>query len=151
MAELMLGQPLFPGESGIDQLVEIIKVLGTPSREQIKTMNPNYMEHKFPQIKPHPFSKVRFPMIRLIFVRGLITTFQVFRPRTAPESIDLVSKLLEYTPEARLSAIEAMCHPFFDELRGEGARMPNGKEFPLLFDFTREGTIVVVAPGQEKC
>jgi hypothetical protein len=59
MAELMMGQPLFPGESGIDQLVEIIKVLGTPSREQIKTMNPNYMEHKFPQIKPHPFSKVR--------------------------------------------------------------------------------------------
>ena len=59
MAELMLGQPLFPGESGIDQLVEIIKVLGTPSREQIKTMNPNYMEHKFPQIKPHPFPKVR--------------------------------------------------------------------------------------------
>jgi glycogen synthase kinase 3 beta len=41
MAELMLGQPLFPGESGIDQLVEIIKVLGTPSRDQIKTMNPN--------------------------------------------------------------------------------------------------------------
>jgi glycogen synthase kinase 3 beta len=58
MAELMLGHPLFPGESGIDQLVEIIKVLGTPTREQIKTMNPNYMEHKFPQIKPHPFSKV---------------------------------------------------------------------------------------------
>ena len=59
MAELMLGQPLFPGESGIDQLVEIIKVLGTPTREQIRTMNPNYMEHKFPQIKPHPFNKVR--------------------------------------------------------------------------------------------
>ncbi|KAI0710454.1 Pkinase-domain-containing protein [Cerioporus squamosus] len=111
MAELMLGQPLFPGESGIDQLVEIIKVLGTPSREQIKTMNPNYMEHKFPQIKPHPFSKV-------------------FRPRTAPEAIDLVAKLLD--------AVEAMCHPFFDELRQEGAKMPNGKEFPPLFDFTRE-------------
>lgn len=56
----MLGQPLFPGESGIDQLVEIIKVLGTPTREQIRTMNPNYMEHKFPQIKPHPFNKVLF-------------------------------------------------------------------------------------------
>ena len=59
MAELMLGQPLFPGESGIDQLVEIIKILGTPTRDQIRTMNPNYMEHKFPQIKPHPFNKVR--------------------------------------------------------------------------------------------
>lgn len=58
----MLGQPLFPGESGIDQLVEIIKVLGTPTREQIRTMNPNYMEHKFPQIKPHPFNKASFPV-----------------------------------------------------------------------------------------
>ncbi|KAF8502440.1 kinase-like domain-containing protein [Gautieria morchelliformis] len=119
MAELMLGQPLFPGESGIDQLVEIIKVLGTPSREQIKTMNPNYQDHRFPQIKPHPFSKV-------------------FRPRTPSEAVDLVAKLLEYTPESRLSAIEAMCHPFFDELRVEGQRMPNGKDFPPLFDFTRE-------------
>jgi glycogen synthase kinase 3 beta len=63
----------------------------------------------------------------------------VFRPRTAPEAIDLVSKLLEYTPEVRLSAIEAMVHPFFDELRAEGAKMPNGKEFPPLFNFTREG------------
>jgi len=119
MAELMLGQPLFPGESGIDQLVEIIKILGTPTREQIKTMNPNYMEHKFPQIKPHPFNKV-------------------FRPRTPADAIDLVSKLLEYTPNSRLSAIEAMVHPLFDELRTEGVRMPNGREFPRLFDFTKE-------------
>ncbi|KAF8311268.1 Pkinase-domain-containing protein [Clavulina sp. PMI_390] len=119
MAELMLGQPLFPGESGIDQLVEIIKVLGTPTRDQIKTMNPNYMEHKFPQIKPHPFSKV-------------------FRPRTPVEAIDLVSRLLEYTPQARLSAVEAMCHPFFDDLRVESTKMPNGKDLPLLFNFTRE-------------
>ncbi|VAH75592.1 unnamed protein product [Triticum turgidum subsp. durum] len=54
LAELMLGQPLFPGESGVDQLVEIIKVLGTPTREEIKCMNPNYTEFKFPQIKAHP-------------------------------------------------------------------------------------------------
>ena len=32
-AEMLLGQPLFPGESGVDQLVEIIKVLGTPTRD----------------------------------------------------------------------------------------------------------------------
>jgi len=119
MAELMLGQPLFPGESGIDQLVEIIKVLGTPTREQIKTMNPNYMEHKFPQIKPHPFSKV-------------------FRPRTSADSLDLVAKLLEYTPTARLTAIEAMTHPLFNELRVETTSMPSGREMPRLFDFTRE-------------
>ncbi|THC90215.1 hypothetical protein EYZ11_010329 [Aspergillus tanneri] len=112
------------GESGIDQLVEIIKVLGTPSREQIRTMNPNYMEHKFPQIKPHPFNKV-------------------FR-RAPHEAIDLISALLEYTPTQRLSAIEAMCHPFFDELRDPNIRLPDSRhpnsssrELPNLFDFSK--------------
>ena len=57
-AELLLGQPIFPGDSGVDQLVEIIKVLGTPTREQIREMNPNYSEFKFPQIKAHPWTKV---------------------------------------------------------------------------------------------
>jgi len=58
VAELLLGQPIFPGDSGVDQLVEIIKVLGTPSREQIREMNQNYQEFKFPQIKAHPWPKV---------------------------------------------------------------------------------------------
>ena len=58
LAELLLGQPIFPGDSGVDQLVEIIKVLGTPTREQIREMNPNYQEFKFPQIKAHAWAKV---------------------------------------------------------------------------------------------
>ena len=33
IAELLAGEPVFPGDSGVDQLVEIIKVLGTPTRE----------------------------------------------------------------------------------------------------------------------
>jgi serine/threonine protein kinase len=33
IAELICGQPIFPGDSGVDQLVEIIKILGTPSRD----------------------------------------------------------------------------------------------------------------------
>lgn len=130
MAELMLGQPLFPGESGIDQLVEIIKVLGTPTRDQIRTMNPNYMEHKFPQIKPHPFSKV-------------------FR-KAEPPAIALIEKLLEYTPTERLSAIQAMVHPFFDDLRRPDTKLPdsrhaNGaiKDLPVLFDFSRHGTYLI--------
>ena len=58
MAELLLGQPFFPGDSGIDQLVEIIKILGTPSKQEIAAMNASYVEHRFPQIKPHPLTKV---------------------------------------------------------------------------------------------
>ena len=40
IAEMVLGQPLFPGGSGVDQLVEIVKILGTPTREQVVAMNP---------------------------------------------------------------------------------------------------------------
>ena len=145
MAELMLGQPLFPGESGIDQLVEIIKVLGTPTRDQIRTMNPNYMEHKFPQIKPHPFNKVAHPYCDHDLYP--LTRNKVFR-KASSDAIDLISALLEYTPTQRLSAIEAMCQPFFDELRDPNTRLPdsrhsNGssKELPNLFDFSRHGMI----------
>lgn len=116
-AELMLGQPIFPGDSGVDQLVEIIKVLGTPTREQIKEMNPNYTEFKFPQIKAHPWQKV-------------------FRARTSPEAIDLVSRLLEYTPSARISPLQACAHTFFDELREPATKLPNGRDLPPLFNFT---------------
>lgn len=140
----MLGQPLFPGESGIDQLVEIIKVLGTPTKEQIRTMNPNYMEHKFPQIKPHPFSKVRQSMA-LGGAFGTNYLFKVFR-KASLDAIDLISKLLEYTPSQRLSAVEAMCHSFFDELRDPNTKLPDSRnvngpirDLPPLFNFTRHG------------
>jgi hypothetical protein len=36
----------------------VAQVLGTPTREEIKCMNPNYTEFKFPQIKAHPWHKV---------------------------------------------------------------------------------------------
>ncbi|KAM0892833.1 hypothetical protein ACQ4PT_025495 [Festuca glaucescens] len=116
MAELLLGQPLFPGESGVDQLVEIIKVLGTPTREEIKCMNPNYTEFKFPQIKAHPWHKV-------------------FQKKLPPEAMDLVSRFLQYSPDLRCTAMEACMHPFFDELRDPNTRLPNGRPLPPLFNF----------------
>ncbi|KAH0508654.1 Glycogen synthase kinase-3 beta [Microtus ochrogaster] len=87
LAELLLGQPIFPGDSGVDQLVEIIKV---------------------------------------------------FRPRTPPEAIALCSRLLEYTPTARLTPLEACAHSFFDELRDPNVKLPNGRDTPALFNFTTQ-------------
>jgi serine/threonine protein kinase len=119
-AEMLLGTPIFPGESNVDQLVEIIKVVGTPTREEIHAMNPNYTDFKFPQIKPHPWAKV-------------------FRNRAPPEAIDLVSKLLRYAPLKRLSPLEACAHPFFDELRDPAQRLPSGVallSFPTMIPFS---------------
>jgi len=117
MAELLLGKPLFPGDSGVDQLIEIIKILGTPTKEQIQSMNPNHTSFKFPQIKPHPWVKV-------------------FRNKAPPDAVDLVSKFLHYEPNLRLHPFEALAHPFFDELRDPNSRLPNGKPLPNLFNFT---------------
>lgn len=155
IAELLLGRPLFAGNSGVDQLVEIIKVLGTPSKAEIEAMNSNYTDFKFPHIKPVPWSKV-------------------FHPQTDADAVDLVSRLLVYEPQKRVRPMEALAHPFFDELRrtvdesdGSGggggggggggsnynhdgeeeesacgvggaptARLPDGKPLPPLFDLT---------------
>ena len=119
IAELLLGEPLFPGESGVDQLVEIIKVLGTPTKEQIHSMNPNYSEFKFPSIKAHPWK-------------------QVFHKRRQPDAIDMIQKVLVYEPTKRLTPLQVLAHPFFDELRDENTRIPNGNPLPDLFDFTEE-------------
>lgn len=117
LAELLLGAPIFPGDSGVDQLVEIIKVLGSPTREQISEMNQSYTEFRFPHIRPHPWHKV-------------------FRSPTPEEAIELTCRLLEYTPSTRLKPMDALCHHFFNELRVEGTKMPNNRELPPLFNFT---------------
>ena len=105
MAELILGQPLFPGELGIDQLVEIIKILGTPTKEQIRDMNPNYMKHKFPQIKPIPLLKIFKKMPN--------------------DCLQFLAKTLQYSPLERISCIEGLSDPYFDELRDPEVRLPN--------------------------
>ncbi|TMW63175.1 hypothetical protein Poli38472_002116 [Pythium oligandrum] len=130
-AELLLGQPLFPGESGVDQLVEIIKVLGTPQREEIEAMNPNYTEFQFPQIKAHSWNKI-------------------FRSRTPPEAIDLLSKMLVYDPKKRLRPLEAAAHPFFDELRQEALTLPNNATVPPLFNYTLQELLQVDESAREK-
>lgn len=47
----------------------LVQVLGTPTREEIKCMNPNYTEFKFPQIKAHPWHKVLGTMGTFFFWR----------------------------------------------------------------------------------
>mmetsp|Transcript_2425 Transcript_2425/g.3539 ORF Transcript_2425/g.3539 Transcript_2425/m.3539 type:complete len:425 (-) Transcript_2425:405-1679(-) len=117
-AELLLGQPLFPGDSGVDQLVEIIKVLGTPTREEIKAMNKNYTEFRFPQIRAHPWN-------------------EVFRSRTPEEAVDLISSMLAYDPEKRIGLLDSCLHPFFKELKDPNLKLPDGSPLPPLFNFTQ--------------
>jgi len=131
-AELILGQPLFPGESGVDQLVEIIKVLGTPTKDELKAMNPNYTEFKFPQIKAHPWSKV-------------------FQTRTASQpAVEFISQLLQYNPKLRPNGLQACAHPFFDNLRSQNCALSADKPLPDCFNFTKEEMGVMDANLKKK-
>ena len=71
MAEMVLGEPIFCGESALDQLAEIIKILGTPTQTQILQMNPNSEEVKLPKIKAKPWNKVLIIEIVLLLNLGI--------------------------------------------------------------------------------
>jgi serine/threonine protein kinase len=79
------------------------------------------------QIKAHPWSKV-------------------FHKRMPADAVDLVSKLLQYSPHLRFNALEACAHPFFDELRDPTCRLPSGC-VSLAFSPTREHWDRVVVGG----
>jgi glycogen synthase kinase 3 beta len=87
LTELLLGVPIFPGSSGVDQCVEIIKALGTPTRDDFQAMIHIDQDFQYPRIPPTPWSLV-------------------FKPTTAPEAIDLVEKMLRYAPESQVKSIE---------------------------------------------
>ena len=82
-------------------------------------MNPNYSEFRFPQIKANPWQKL-------------------FRSKTPENAINLIAKLLVYNPDQRLKPLDALCHPFFEELRDEKTRLPSGNKLPDLFAFKTE-------------
>ena len=64
-------------------------------------------------------------------------------PRASPEAIALLYCLLRYTPETRITAAEALVHPFFDEIKqSQELFLPNGNriDLDLLFLLSEEGT-----------
>jgi serine/threonine protein kinase len=70
-----------------------------------------------------------------------VNSLQVFRSKTPPEAISMITKLLAYNPEERFTAIEALTHPFFDELRDPETKLPTNTPLPPLYDFSTMGNV----------
>lgn len=128
IGELLLGRPLFPGESGMDQLVEIIKVLGTPTLDQVREMNNQYGNIKFPNIKACSWEKL-------------------IHHRNSDSAFGLLRGLLVYGPKERWSAAEGLASVLFSDLLsvppGHPADatgyLPSGRAAPRLVDnFTED-------------
>ncbi|XP_061743113.1 cyclin-dependent kinase-like 5 isoform X5 [Nerophis ophidion] len=101
LGELSDGQPLFPGESEIDQLFTIQKVLGALPAEQMKLFynNPRFHGIRFPSVT-HPQTLERR-------YQGILSGLMV----------DLMKNLLLLNPTERFLTDQSLNHPAFQPLR----------------------------------
>ena len=95
-------EPIFQGKTEGEQLFAIFKVLGSPSSEVFKEFS-----ERVP-FDPSIFSK--FPFYPGKNVRNMIGNFD-----DMDNLMDLLNKMFEYLPEKRISAKEALQHPFFKD------------------------------------
>merc|ERR1712216_841325 len=61
LAELLLGKPVFPGTSTMNQLDRIMEVTGRPSKEDIMAIQSPFaatMLENFPPTKPRPLAEI---------------------------------------------------------------------------------------------
>jgi len=98
VAEMATSQPLFPGDSEIDTIFKMFRVLGTPTEEvwpgvsQLRDFKP-----EFPKWHDTHFREVR--------VNG---------PSLGDAGIDILTLCLQFNPVERPSARRLLVHPFFD-------------------------------------
>ncbi|KAF7814577.1 cell division control protein 2-like protein C [Senna tora] len=95
-AEMVRRQALFPGDSEFQQLLNIFRLLGTPSEEQWPGVTSLRDWHVYPRWEPQNLARAV--------------------PSLGPEGVDLLLKMLKYNPAERISAKAALDHPYFDSL-----------------------------------
>lgn len=94
-AEMIMKRSLFPGDSEIDQLYRIFRTLGTPH------------ENIWPGVTQLPDYKANFPRWEKTNIPEVLVTHEAF---------DLLKNMLLYVPNERISARNAMFHPYFDDV-----------------------------------
>lgn len=101
LAEMIMGKPLFPGSNDEEQLKLIFDIMGTP------------VERTWPQVtqlaKYNPLLPPRAPRDLKQLLQS--NTDEVVDDKT----VDLLKGLLQLNPDARLSAKDALNHPWFAE------------------------------------
>ncbi|XP_032172606.1 mitogen-activated protein kinase 15 isoform X5 [Mustela erminea] len=96
LGEMLRGRPLFPGTSTLHQLELILETIPPPSKEDLLALGSSYSASILPCLRAWP----RQPLDTLL------------PPDTPPEALDLLRGLLVFAPDKRLSAAQALQHPY---------------------------------------
>ncbi|KAF7436972.1 hypothetical protein PC9H_003806 [Pleurotus ostreatus] len=96
-AELILKEPLFPSKGELELLAMIFKLLGPPTSDS------------WPDYSSLPLSKT------IALPSPQPPQFKQKFPYLTTAGIDLMMSLLSYDPESRITAEEALQHPYFRE------------------------------------
>merc|ERR1712226_315345 len=98
LAEMLTNQPLFPGQHYLEQLNLIFNFLGSPSREDLAEIRTdrarNYvreLEHRNPR------------------------DFTTMAPQADKEAVQLLNKLLLFSPNKRITVEQALAHPYLEQ------------------------------------
>ncbi|KAG1039977.1 hypothetical protein G6F43_012392 [Rhizopus delemar] len=116
-AEMLGGRPLFKGRDYVDQLNQILGILGTPDEETLRRVG---SERAQVYIRSLP----RMPRI----------PFENLYPRANPMAIDLLNKLLEFDPSKRITVEEALAHPYLSAYHDEDDEPTHSQTFDFSFE-----------------
>eukprot|EP00612_Vaucheria_litorea_P001450 CAMPEP_0171456216 /NCGR_PEP_ID=MMETSP0945-20130129/2793_1 /TAXON_ID=109269 /ORGANISM="Vaucheria litorea, Strain CCMP2940" /LENGTH=463 /DNA_ID=CAMNT_0011981599 /DNA_START=157 /DNA_END=1549 /DNA_ORIENTATION=- len=117
-AEMLGKKPIFPGKNFTHQLNLIFEVLGAPEKDEVSYITGKQASKflkKIEKKKPKSLSKMY--------------------PNASNEAIDLLSKLIVFDPEKRLTARNALFHPYVN-LTSESGKIRQRK-IKLDFDYER--------------
>jgi mitogen-activated protein kinase 1/3 len=117
-AELLTGSVLFRGASPVDQIEKIINLLGTPEAKNVRG-SPQGLEF----------------VARMRRCHG--RDFSEIFPGVNPLAIDLLRKMLEFNPECRISAADAIKHPYMAGFYEDSVVTT----CPTKFDFSFEDSL----------
>jgi mitogen-activated protein kinase 15 len=91
LAELLLGKPVFPGTSTLNQLDRVMEVTGRPSQEDIDSIN-------------SPLAATMLESLPATKSKKLRDMF----PTASDDALDLLKTLLQFNPNKRLTAEQSL-------------------------------------------
>ena len=102
LGEMLLGKPMFPGSSTMNQLDRILELTGKPSHDDIESIRSPFA---VTMLESLPATKQR--------------TWTEMFPMASPEALDFMQRLLQFNPTRRINVVEGLRHPYVRQFHRE--------------------------------